>query len=1844
MYFYEPHHTLFNTTGGQIHNNTVYDTVSSGGTISVATGDGLDCVLTDWSSGDNIGWVRLYYGVQKLGNTTDRIYMLSTVSGISAITYADLTQYNYENRTDPVPDSTAYVYKVFPSPDYISWSGTDQSQNFIHYTRNYATVSSTEGVCYLDVTASGGFAGVSLGRFLKFPIKVSTKFKLNSSTTPGIGTNPIIFSPIYIGYSTSHLSPDSPGYPLCSISIFRYSSGGNTRKWRFQFTGASGSYYFNSWSFSPGEWVYDSTYSYLYDNVNLTQTYIAEVIIYGNGYADMWLKDQYGGVLEYARTDYPLSTLTDAWICCGNYSYTTLFSAEVNYFNVDHMYVGDVTSYNDMDVIQDGDDIYVAAGMSTPSGGVVVLKNEHLGWDNMQVAVLDPSSWYGNTTNVSIAGNDLYYIQTSGTGLDKKTRLFCDFNFSTSLDNYIMYDRYYSDLALPISSTVNAMVSYSGTCFSGIGNTIMMATDDDGAIILDQNVQDESASNFSVYGHENVIFLDSFKDDTYGESPRCWSVYYGDINNQSVRVVRSSEPKVMFSRTDAWATGHSYAWDSEKLVLIREYPSLYHWQDYAKQLRADDMYGWATWRRYNVHSTHPPPPIPLSHGGMVRMKKDSDGVDGFDMSASFVSRFGRVAAGDENYIQTSAFTIDASYVYAAADYTSVYSQVGGCVSTNFPVRIAKISRHSMECDWIEIPGMGYNNPYGYCYPPVIQYIHIDMEDDNIVWLGVSGILDGHGSTGMLHFVKFNKQTWEKIESYYSLLQGGSYMDYAAGIEIWEAGGYIWFMANKRIPAYPDDHIVYVFCRFHKDNPYGTFEESIELGGFSYTMTPSSFKFDDKHFYMTRYGASRFYVFKHNGSYSNPNSWPYIYFDIGTDDVLPWANDFLINCELWSFYYTTVSQDENSVYLHRKRGAFCATADNPPYKRIDKSDFLDKGYWKSMEGYDYYNNYGPDGNLYYGYHYATYFYGDPSGYEWQRRYGSIGQGKVCEIRDNSSSTSVSLRTTFKSDVGDDYSVKIRLKAYDTNGFRIKLGNNESTVVEISLSGTEGYFWDGLPIHCIKKRLPDGSFSNTTISATYNYGQWYDLKIDVYPSSDIWKLSIDGVECEPSGTFYQDSNMVDSVSFTTSPNSETCKVQLDNIVIYNPNDVYEEYSSKVDYPIMNGFTNRALSIRKTSNYVTEDEEAVIYCADPVFGGTTSQINLKNRALYAYYSTSSPFGPGEDVVRFVKPINYSMLPEQYRDQLCAGSDSGLYLFSKWHGNYHTSLSIKRLSFNYAHNVCYLATKGGVEVIYLSDQYNVPLWYHYSKGIEHIQSVDDGAFISTSCSGVYFLDRSDNLGKETPCEVNIDRFFSYGWNYNSSSQSREGLLNNKVNYIYSTSDSQYVFVSTESGVDFITTDTPSGSPFDYVRYSCSNISGSDVCYITSTGDLYWNIRGVGLAVKYGTPSGASVSGQDLVTITGTTTTGIYLGHPDYLCTMPSGTASDQHGEYIIGYLPSYYWNPNAGPILRYKYPLYKVSVQAKRVGIPEDLVVSVWSGTETTHVPYYIGAGGWPPSILVTTGSAAASTVPTGSYGWVDVLLSNPIYPVSGTEDIYVSLSIANYITSSGNYYLIAGWRDTSIDNIWYDQVKKSYCSFHTGPYAVYPTEWWGHDFYYNFPGFSSGTWPSFNWLLRYNIKASFATGYSGTQFLPDYVYNFTSYDFRDIYVLEGMSMYGGGSNRVFIATSSGMIDFHEYRGIEASGSYKTYGPDTSLAYDYNILKGSTDNVSSVFSFLPEGNFYTTSDDGIEGGAFTAVQLSDPFVWDYMTVESGGGLVSSSAILPTNNMTDTEVIYFQRWKTTGD
>jgi hypothetical protein len=432
---------------------------------------------------------------------------------------------------------------------------------------------------------------------------------------------------------------------------------------------------------------------------------------------------------------------------------------------------------------------------------------------------------------------------------------------------------------------------------------------------------------------------------------------------------------------------------------------------------------------------------------------------------------------------------------------------------------------------------------------------------------------------------------------------------------------------------------------------------------------------------------------------------------------------------------------------------------------------------------------------------------------------------------------------------------------------------------------------------------------------------------------------------------------------------------------------------------------------------------------------------------------------------------------------------------------------------------------------------------------------------------------------------------------------------------------VSNERGVDYITSLVPEETPFYWRRYSYENVSGSDVCFMTPTGSLYYNIRDIGLAVTYTAPSGGTVDVYPSFSISGTVTSGVILGHPDYLETVPSWPpGSDCHGEYINQAITTVTGN----------YPIVRASFEVYRVGDPPPLVCTLWNNYTSDHTGYhpnnYDRRKPWPPTMQVMETAISASEVPSGSYGWVDFDFFAKDEAAYDTGIKYISLSVQGDVTSSGNYYVIGGFFSNAagFGGSFY-RTHKMYVCEQAGVFALHVPYWW-QQINLNLPYYSFGADP----LFRINCVLWSATGHTTPAIQPDYIYTIPA-TITDIYVLENMSTDRLGS-KIYLTTPSAVYEIDEVRGNESTSIISTYGAETSTGHTYNMLKGSTDRSTSVYGMITEGAFYT------------AITIEDPSVWDYVTVVSGGGLVQPGDYIVSNEINDGEVTYFERWRTIGE
>ncbi len=843
-------------------------------------------------------------------------------------------------------------------------------------------------------------------------------------------------------------------------------------------------------------------------------------------------------------------------------------------------------------------------------------------------------------------------------------------------------------------------------------------------------------------------------------------------------------------------------------------------------------------------------------------------------------------------------------------------------------------------------------------------------------------------------------------------------------------------------------------------------------------------------------------------------------------------------------------------------------------------------------------------------------GDMTGFDYERTFGSVSKNKVLEMLDLSTSTNINFKRHFKDiAVNDNYTIKFKSRLKREEPFYMALRYNGNTALEFKWD-TDG---------TVNKKVAPCSGTSwagfSIASGTYTKSTWAEYKIEAFVSSNTFNFYIDDVQYETSlsGSFCNDVFSLNEIVFYTDSSTKQL-AYLDGVTIYDYNEVAEDYTTEIDYPVFHGITNKSKSVVKTSSFNHGNPEVIVHNYDPVFGGSISQINLDvtnafgtGICLYAYYSTAAPMGPEQvDINRTGIYNKTEGFGPPTADRLWVCGNFGMNIFSKWDSKFHVeSIHVNDLSYNYYNKIIACATKGGVDILSLNyEGLRTKSHVTFPNGCSTIFNSDRGIYFTTACSGVLFLS-----------DANYPSYFE-GEEISSIVEKKfnvedRNLSNNLINCIHLTNDGIDLLVSTESGVDFITfTADSSYVPTEYAQYGFHIPQGSDKCFVTPKGSCYYNVRGEGLAVNYEPPSTSGTLYNDIEVQIDT--------GGDQDLTIGKGIHIKYQGNIWNDYMKG------QRVFIEHTGLIHKVEAYVKRVGNPDPLRCSIYSAVDD----------GYNPSTeQVYTEVSGIDT----SYSWVEFNL--PYYKVFASDpgEGDYNLVWAMFTQEKmdwNNYYVIK-----STTNMVYTPFSEY--GFGTG-YAVGGQ---GNIFQTDSgTGFllASGTWGTASaaytgWSQIYTkTYLSDRWNTEGLWNSWDHIYTTSgtpaliSSNINDIYIYEGASDYSTNQNwnKIYLATDSGVQIIDERRSDITLSKSTTVGLEGG-SYDYNLMKGVTYNSTAVWNLEEEGNFYIGTNDGFEGGAFNAMNFTDPvYLQDFLTTEEGGGYIPELDLY-SNNINDLEVIY---------
>ena len=836
-------------------------------------------------------------------------------------------------------------------------------------------------------------------------------------------------------------------------------------------------------------------------------------------------------------------------------------------------------------------------------------------------------------------------------------------------------------------------------------------------------------------------------------------------------------------------------------------------------------------------------------------------------------------------------------------------------------------------------------------------------------------------------------------------------------------------------------------------------------------------------------------------------------------------------------------------------------------------------------------------------------GDSTGWDFDRTFGSADRGKILEMLDLSTSSNITFKRHFKSiTVNGNYVVKFKAKLKRYEPFYMALKYNGNTALEFK--------WTGLETIDKKVAPCEGSsWAGFSIaSGTYEKSNWAEYKIEAFVSSNSFNFYIDDVKYETSlsGAFCNNVDLLNEIVFYTDSGAKQM-AYLDGVTIYDYDELAEDYSTEIDYPVFHGITNKSKSLVKTYSYNHGNAEVLVYNYDPVFGGSISQVNLDvtnsydtGVCLYSYYSTSAPMGPEQVDINKLGIFNTGDYTNDITesDRIWACGSFGMNMFQKWDVIDHVeSVHVNDISYNYNRREVACGTKGGIDILSLINNSISPK-VHISlpHGCHTIYSSDIGIYFSTSCAGIMFLDTNDYVSYVDGREMSssMQELFNTGL---------RNLSNNEINCIHSKEDGENLLISTESGVDYITYNVDTSYvPTPYAQYGLYIPQGSDKCFITSAGSCYYSVRGEGLAVNYAAPS-ASGTLHDTVEV-------------------EISTGGDQNltiGRGVHTKWFSSVWNDyHKGQIIYIETEgfINKVEAYVRRVGTPDPLRCSIYSADSSTFLPLdeqvYTEVSG------VDTGyswvefdlpyyKVFASNPAEGDYNAVWIMLTqgkmdwDNYYEIKTvTNSTYLPFSEYGFASGNtrggqGNKYDL-----TTTTGTW-GRADSTYTGWNQIYTKLYVGDRWD----------TTGLWSS--WDHIYTI--------SGTPAL-------INSNINDIYVYEGASDYLNEGNKIYLATDSGVQIIDEKRSNITLSKSTTIGLEGG-SYDYNLMKGSTYNSTAVWNLEEEGNFYVGTNNGLEEGAFNAMSFTVPIdLKDYLTTTEGYGLVPSLDLF-SDNINDLEVIY---------
>ncbi len=1105
------------------------------------------------------------------------------------------------------------------------------------------------------------------------------------------------------------------------------------------------------------------------------------------------------------------------------------------------------------------------------------------------------------------------------------------------------------------------------------------------------------------------------------------------------------------------------------------------------------------------------------------------------------------------------------------DLTHVYVSVTNSMYANYDYPIlAKVDRFSLDYEFFQLTGSGIPSSAGQGHATSHHIYGVAVDSDYVYILDFCSI--GAWNAGP-HLIRWNKST-ERVDKVLPNLGD-------VGVVYTDVARYI----------YLDDDYLYFSWAYNKAGPIRRINKNMESstyedggGGDSssdicvgedvvYGVPKGSFEFSD-----TRYIRANF-VYKDDWDTSDYNLYR----------IIEWT---LTPFELEDANFRIVSMDANSLYASR----FPYAGKQPFNLRVDYNfvTTVDAGVPPYTDAI--YNT--PS------LHYTLITIGDMTGYDFSRTFGSASKNKVLEMSDLSDTTNISISRHFKDiAVNNNYVIKFKSKLKRVSPFYMDLKYNGNTALKFKWD-SDGYIY----------KYEGSSWESFSIaSGSYSKSSWSEYKIEAFVNSNSFNFYIDDVKYEStvSGAFSNNVDSLNEISFYTD-SGYTQLAYIDGVTIYDYNEVAEDYSIAIDYPVFHGITNKSKSVTRTISYNRGGAEVMVYNYDPVFGGSISQVNLNMASdgvcLYAYYSTAAPMGPEQVDINKMGVFNRSeVLNASSPDNVWVCGDFGLNTFNKWDSIFHIeSIHVNDISYNYNNKIVTCATKGGLDILNLGYAgLGTRSYVSLPNGCSSVYNSDSGIYFNSSCHGVLFLSESDYSSYTEGEELYFlaEEKFNYA---------ERNLSNNSVNCIHATNDGLSLLVSTESGVDFITYNVDSSYvPTDYAWYSLHLPQGSDKCFISPKGDRYYSIRGEGLAVNYASPLPSGTLYDD---IEGQVTTGgdqdLTIGRGVHIKWRNNIWNDYQKGQKIY---------------IEHTGLIHKIEAYVKRVGNPDPLRCSIYDST----------AGGIPGYEQVYTEVSGVDT----TYSWIEFNVPN--YKVLASDPV------------GGDYNLVwLMFTQNKMDWDNYYVIKTATTSTYT-PFGISSSDGGQGNMYQTDSGtgflLTSGTWGlADNWSIPWSqiytkMYLSDRWNTEGLWNSWDHIYTTSgtpaliSSNINDIYIYEGASDYSTNQNwnKIYLATDSGVQIIDERRTDITLSKSTLIGLEGALGYDRALIKGSTYNSTAVWNLEEEGNFYVGTNDGYEGGAFNAMNFTPPiYLQDFLTTDLGGGYVPDLTLY-SNNINDIEIIY---------